>query len=76
MLYAVGLTDAEGHPLDASKNNYIIHFATKNDLPPANGFWSLTMYDSGYFFVPNPLNRSRSASARRSFVLPVSTPNS
>ena len=22
-----------------------------------NGFWSLTMYDEEYFFVPNPLNR-------------------
>jgi hypothetical protein len=56
-VYPVGLTDADGHPLDASKNNYVIHFASKDDLPPANGFWSLTMYDSGYFFVPNPLNR-------------------
>jgi hypothetical protein len=32
-------------------------FKSKNDLPPAKGFWSLTMYDSGYFFVANPLNR-------------------
>jgi hypothetical protein len=56
-VYPVGLTDADGHKLDASKNNYVIRFASKNDLPPANGFWSLTMYDSGYFFVPNPLNR-------------------
>ena len=23
-----------------------------------NGFWSLTMYDANYFFVPNPLKRS------------------
>jgi hypothetical protein len=22
-----------------------------------NGFWSLTMYDAGFFFVANPLNR-------------------
>jgi hypothetical protein len=29
----------------------------KGELPPANGFWSLTMYDAGYFFVDNPLNR-------------------
>jgi hypothetical protein len=56
-VYPVGLTDADGHPLDASKNNYVIRFASRNDLPPANGFWSLTMYDSGYFFVPNALNR-------------------
>lgn len=24
---------------------------------PANGFWLLTMYDAGYFLVPNKLNR-------------------
>ena len=26
-------------------------------LPPVHGFWSLTMYDSNYFFVANPINR-------------------
>ncbi len=56
-VYPVGLTDADGDPLDASKHDYVIHFASKDDLPPANGFWSLTMYDSQYFFVANPLNR-------------------
>jgi hypothetical protein len=35
---------------------YMIHFA-KGQLPPADGFWSVTMYDSSYFFVANPLNR-------------------
>jgi len=33
-----------------------MHF-NKGELPPANGFWSLTMYDKDYFFVSNPLNR-------------------
>jgi hypothetical protein len=56
-VYPVGLTDSDGQPLDASKHDYVIHFASKDDLPPANGFWSLTMYDSGYFFVPNALDR-------------------
>ena len=23
----------------------------------AEGFWSITMYNAGYFFVPNPINR-------------------
>jgi hypothetical protein len=36
----------------------------KGQLPPANGFWSITMYDSKYFFVANPLNRY-SISARQ-----------
>ena len=56
-VYPVGLADADGQPLDASKHDYVIRFASKDDLPPANGFWSLTMYDEGYFFIPNPLNR-------------------
>jgi hypothetical protein len=35
---------------------YVMHFK-KGDMPPVNGFWSLTMYDASYFFVNNPLNR-------------------
>ncbi|MBP7079661.1 MAG: DUF1254 domain-containing protein [Rhodocyclaceae bacterium] len=35
---------------------YVMHFE-KGQTPPAEGFWSLTMYDAGYFFVDNPLNR-------------------
>ncbi|MDN8613383.1 DUF1254 domain-containing protein [Variovorax ginsengisoli] len=56
-VYVVGMADSAGQPLDASKNNYVIHFDKASNLPPASGFWSLTMYDSGYFFIPNPLNR-------------------
>lgn len=37
-------------------NKYVMHF-DKGELPPVRGFWSLTMYDSEYFFVDNPLNR-------------------
>jgi hypothetical protein len=33
-----------------------MHFP-KDQLPPVNGFWSLTMYNEDYFFVDNPLNR-------------------
>ncbi|MDM0108989.1 DUF1254 domain-containing protein [Variovorax sp. J22R24] len=40
---------------DGSKK-YVMHFP-KGEMPPVNGFWSLTMYDTGYFFVPNPINR-------------------
>jgi hypothetical protein len=33
-----------------------MHF-DKDQFPPVNGFWSLTMYDENYFFVDNALNR-------------------
>lgn len=47
--------DSEGKPLVGS-NTYVIHFA-KGKTPPAEGFWSITMYDGSYFFYPNPLNK-------------------
>ena len=37
-------------------NKYVMHF-NKGEMPPVNGFWSLTMYNAQYFFVANPLNR-------------------
>jgi hypothetical protein len=40
----------------SGKHKYVAHFA-KGELPPANAFWSITMYDKDYFFVPNPINR-------------------
>ena len=44
-------------------HKYVMHF-DKGQLPPVEGFWSLTMYDADYFFVNNPLNRY-SISARQ-----------
>jgi len=40
----------------SGENAYVMRFE-KGQLPPVNGFWSLTMYDADYFFVDNPLNR-------------------
>jgi hypothetical protein len=37
-------------------NKYVVHFE-KGSFPPVNGFWSITMYDKNYFFVPNPIDR-------------------
>ena len=37
-------------------NRYMVHF-NKGEMPPTNGFWSLTMYDENYFFVPNAMKR-------------------
>ena len=46
-------------------NKYVMHFE-KGSFPPVNGFWSLTMYDKNYFFVPNPINR-QTVSSRSKF---------
>jgi hypothetical protein len=54
-IYPTSETDAEGKPYDGA-NKYVMHFE-KGQLPPADGFWSLTMYNAEYFFVANPLNR-------------------
>ena len=37
-------------------NKYVIRFP-QGQLPPVDGFWSLTMYDENFFFVANPINR-------------------
>ena len=39
----------------------------KGQMPPVKGFWSLTMYDPEFFFVPNPIDRY-SLSQRDTFV--------
>ena len=54
-IYPTSETAVNGKPYEGA-NRYVIRFA-KGQMPPVNGFWSLTMYDSEYFFVPNPLNR-------------------
>ena len=61
-VYPTSLKDADGKAYDGA-NKYVMHFA-KGQLPPVDGFWSLTMYDANYFFVANPINRY-SISARQ-----------
>lgn len=48
--------DADGKALNGS-NKYVLHF-DKGKTPPANAFWSLTMYDAKGYMVPNPINRN------------------
>jgi len=54
-VYPTSLKDAAGDDYSGA-NRYVIRFP-KGETPPAEGFWSITMYDSDYFFVANPLNR-------------------
>jgi hypothetical protein len=54
-IYPTSLRDAGGNDYHGS-SKYVIRFA-KRQLPPVQGFWSITMYDASYFFVANPLNR-------------------
>ena len=66
-VYPTGEKDADGKTFDAAANNYVMHF-DKGQMPPVNGFWSLTMYDDKYFFVPNSLNRY-TLSQRNKFIM-------
>ncbi|MET4210109.1 hypothetical protein ABIB95_004940 [Bradyrhizobium sp. LA2.1] len=61
-VYPTSLKDAEGRKYNGA-NKYVMRFP-KGQLPPALGFWSVTMYDADYFFVSNPINRY-SISARQ-----------
>ena len=61
-IYPTSLKDADGHEYNGA-NKYVVRFAP-GQMPPVNGFWSITMYDENYFFVANPINRY-SISARQ-----------
>ena len=54
-IYPLAASDADGQPLDGD-NDYVLHF-TKDELPPVDAFWSVTMYDADGFQVANPINR-------------------
>ena len=54
-IYPLNLGDETGEPLDGT-NKYTIHF-DKSTMPPAEAFWSITLYDPQGFQVANPLDR-------------------
>ena len=56
-MYPMTKTLADGTPLDGSKHKYTLTFA-KDQFPPVNAFWSVTMYDGkNQLLVKNPINR-------------------
>jgi hypothetical protein len=54
-VYPITKVDGAGNPLTGT-NTYVIHF-NKGEMPPVQGFWSITMYDKQYYFYPNPHNK-------------------
>ena len=54
--YFAAARDINDVHLDASKNTYELTFAAREE-PPANEFWSLTMYGLETNLVANPINR-------------------
>lgn len=49
--------DSAGEKPDGSKHDYALTFAP-DQLPPANAFWSITMYDGAtQLLIANPINR-------------------
>ena len=54
-VYPYTLVDSDGKNLSGTQK-YVLHF-DKNNLPPVDAFWSLSMYNSKKYFVDNQLNR-------------------
>jgi hypothetical protein len=55
VLYPRAMVDSQGRALDGG-HQYVLRFGP-DELPPVNGFWSLTMYDDKQFFVDNAIDR-------------------
>ena len=47
--------DQNNHPL-SGKYRYVLHFK-RGQTPPVRAFWSLTLYDSSGYLVPNKIDR-------------------
>ena len=54
-IYVEAFTDSDGRPLSGT-HEYHLHF-DPGRTPPANAFWSLTMYDTDRYLVENPIHR-------------------
>jgi len=54
-IYPSAMTDDAGDPLTGARR-YTLHFDA-GQTPPADAFWSLTMYGADQFMVHNPIGR-------------------
>lgn len=53
--YPNAVADIDGNLLN-SENKYLIHYE-KDEIPPVNAFWSITMYNEKNFLAANPIDR-------------------
>ena len=53
--YPTTQVDSTGQKLTGA-HRYRLHF-TKDEIPPVDAFWSLTLYDEHSFLVPNAIDR-------------------
>ena len=58
--------DVSGQPLTGD-DSFDVRFEA-GQLPPVNGFWSLTLYDPAHFFVPNRLDRYSLGTKNKSLI--------
>ena len=54
-IYPMNIADAESKPMTGGQK-YVLHFS-KEELPPVEAFWSVTMYDAEGYQTANPINR-------------------
>jgi hypothetical protein len=54
-VYPLAVDDVGGRPLNG-RRRYAIRFR-RGQLPPANAFWSVTIYDKQRYLVPNAIDR-------------------
>lgn len=55
-VYPLSEKDADGDAYNGAEHKYVIHF-DKGRTPPVKAFWSLTLYDTEFFFIPNSIDR-------------------
>lgn len=48
--------DSDKDKLDGSKSDYTLHLKS-DEIPPVNGFWSVTVYSEDGFLIPNEADR-------------------
>lgn len=54
-IYPLQIATADGTPADGA-HRYVLHFDA-DSVPPADAFWSVTMYDEEGFQIANPIDR-------------------